>query len=289
MAIISLSYIELGSPRGRPIVALHGAGGTGETWRRMATDGLPRRRWICPDLRGHGDSGSAAPWTLQQFAADVVGLMDSLELSETDMIGHSMGAMVAAEVCKQAKSRVDRVILIDPLALMSDEISKFVRNMKSSDKAEQALKDGGRATTFEQAVRHRMKFSPGCGTPVVPVDAWPYALLEEKARLLRNESGELKARSSVPQASGPDLLTNCAPPDLKGYEGNVLLIRARNSGFCTNRALEAMRNHLFEQLSVVTLNSGHEVLWEKYHECVRAVKDFLRFDVMSPQPELSAD
>ncbi|MFC0534210.1 alpha/beta fold hydrolase [Phytohabitans kaempferiae] len=49
-----LSTTEYGNPTGTPVVALHGGRCTREYWLRTATEGIPRRRWICPDLRGHG-------------------------------------------------------------------------------------------------------------------------------------------------------------------------------------------------------------------------------------------
>lgn len=52
-----LASTGFGTPSGRPIVALHGALGAKERFGRIASEGIPQRRWICLDRRGYGDSG----------------------------------------------------------------------------------------------------------------------------------------------------------------------------------------------------------------------------------------
>lgn len=92
---------------GPDVVALHSLTGHGGRFRRLAQHGL---RIHAPDLRGHGHSTTAPPWTLEQHAHDVLDLLDK----PTVLLGHSFGAVVAVHAARLAPHKVTRLILLDP-------------------------------------------------------------------------------------------------------------------------------------------------------------------------------
>ena len=55
------------------------------------------------------------PHTIEQLAGDVLVTMEALGLNRADIIGHSLGARIAAEICRQqsddARSVLDPVVL----------------------------------------------------------------------------------------------------------------------------------------------------------------------------------
>jgi lipase len=53
------------------LLAVHGVTGHGGRYRALAERGLPERRWLAVDLRGHGHSDWRAPWTTEQHVADL--------------------------------------------------------------------------------------------------------------------------------------------------------------------------------------------------------------------------
>jgi pimeloyl-ACP methyl ester carboxylesterase len=81
-------------------------------------------RVIMPDMRGHGESGRShdrADYTLSAMAGDLVALLDHLGEPGADLMGYSMGAMVALVAAMEAPERFDRIIaagvgarLLDP-------------------------------------------------------------------------------------------------------------------------------------------------------------------------------
>ena len=75
---MSLHLHRFGPAGGRPLVALHGLKGYGGRWRRFAEEQLPGYLVLAPDLRGHGLSPTAPPWTLERHAADVLAVLDEL-------------------------------------------------------------------------------------------------------------------------------------------------------------------------------------------------------------------
>jgi pimeloyl-ACP methyl ester carboxylesterase len=105
---------------GDPVVYLHGAGGL--FWDPFL-DGLAAgRRVIAPEHPGCGLSQGLEHvedlWDLVLYYNE---LLDELGLSRATLLGHSFGAMVAAEIAATNPERVDRLVLIAPIGLWLDE------------------------------------------------------------------------------------------------------------------------------------------------------------------------
>ena len=72
------------------------------------------RRAVCYDLRGHGLSSHAAEgYDVSTGAADLVALLDALELEEVDLAGQSFGALIALRVALEHPDRVRRLVLCE--------------------------------------------------------------------------------------------------------------------------------------------------------------------------------
>jgi lipase len=67
-----LEVHRFGADDGAPLLAMHGVTGHGGRYRTLAQDGLPERRWLAVDLRGHGRSTWDAPWTSERHVADLL-------------------------------------------------------------------------------------------------------------------------------------------------------------------------------------------------------------------------
>jgi pimeloyl-ACP methyl ester carboxylesterase len=100
--------------KGEPVIMLHGWPQHWWAWRHLigplAADG---RSLICPDLRGFGWSSTpAAGYSADQFAADLLKLLDVLELERVDLVAHDWGAVTGFLACLQAPERFGRFIAI---------------------------------------------------------------------------------------------------------------------------------------------------------------------------------
>ena len=112
-----LAYRDTGA--GLPVVFLHPTPLDGDYWRPLAED-LAGVRCIVPDLRGHGGSelGTALPvggfarvpdapvLTMAQLAADVLALLDRIEVREAVFAGCSIGGYVLLELWRAAPERM---------------------------------------------------------------------------------------------------------------------------------------------------------------------------------------
>jgi 3-oxoadipate enol-lactonase len=65
------------------------------------------------DTRGHGGSSAPdLPYDFTMLTADVVGLMDALDVRKAHFVGISMGGMIAQHVALTAPERIDRLVLV---------------------------------------------------------------------------------------------------------------------------------------------------------------------------------
>jgi non-heme chloroperoxidase len=107
---VRLSYQDRGS--GRPIVFVHGWGGSGDVWDYQVLDLAERFRVITVDLRGHGASDK--PWGTYDYALfcrDLQVLMDRLGLEDVTLVGWSMGGHIGLKYVHTIGDRVGRLVL----------------------------------------------------------------------------------------------------------------------------------------------------------------------------------
>ena len=108
---VSLHYEEHGS--GEPLVLLHGGIGNGEMFGAIMPALSASRRVITVDLQGHGGTAdidrALRPETM---ADDVAALIEHLGLPRADVMGYSLGGLVALRAAIQHPQRVRRLVLV---------------------------------------------------------------------------------------------------------------------------------------------------------------------------------
>ena len=111
---IELQVRELAS-NGPTLVLLHGLGASGAVWQGIGRRLHPEFRLVAPDLRGHGDSGKpSAGYLPRDFVGDVAALLSHERSTPVDVLGHSLGAVIAAVLAAEQPELVRRLILVDP-------------------------------------------------------------------------------------------------------------------------------------------------------------------------------
>jgi 3-oxoadipate enol-lactonase len=91
---------------GPPLLLVHGFGGAAWNFSELAPL-LPGRRLIIPDLPGHGASSPLPAPTLAGFADVLAGLIEG----PTDVLGHSLGGVVALRLAERHPALVRRLVL----------------------------------------------------------------------------------------------------------------------------------------------------------------------------------
>jgi 3-oxoadipate enol-lactonase len=100
-------------PPGAPVVVLGNSLGTDMgMWDAQVPALAAHFRVVRYDTRGHGGSPVVpGDCTLAELAADLVGLLDALEVERASFAGVSLGGMTAMELAATAPDRVDRLVL----------------------------------------------------------------------------------------------------------------------------------------------------------------------------------
>ena len=110
----------------QPVIFLHGLTGNGYQLQHYYNFLSHEFRTIAIDFRGRGDSGqTATPSSIAQHCNDVIDLIEALELKRVVLVGYSMGGFIAAQVASLIS--VDKIVLLDGCALMSDHQDGIVR------------------------------------------------------------------------------------------------------------------------------------------------------------------
>jgi hypothetical protein len=88
---------EPGAPGVPTILVVHGITANALSWAAVADEIAGRAELIAVDLRGRaGSRDLEGPWGIDQDVADLVAVLDALELDQVVLAGHSLGAFVAA-------------------------------------------------------------------------------------------------------------------------------------------------------------------------------------------------
>src|SRR4051812_5096300 len=106
------AYREIGPTTGVPVVFLHHVTAVLDDWDPGVVDGIAaERRVILVDLRGVGGSGGTTPDSIEAMAGDAIAFLAALGLSNVDLLGFSLGGMVAQVIVERRPDLVRRVIL----------------------------------------------------------------------------------------------------------------------------------------------------------------------------------
>lgn len=107
--------VKIDGHRGLPWLVLSNSLATNiSMWDRQVEALRDRFRIMRYDQRGHGETDApAGKYNFGILVADVVALMDALEIRRTHFAGLSMGGMTAIALSQQHPDRVDRVVACD--------------------------------------------------------------------------------------------------------------------------------------------------------------------------------
>jgi pyruvate dehydrogenase E2 component (dihydrolipoamide acetyltransferase) len=112
--------------------------------RRLAKGGL---RVLAVDLPGHGKTEARAT-TLEQMVDTTATALRALAVGPVRLVGHSLGAMIAARIAAEGEVDVDHLLLLAPAGLGREIDTAFIDGMIAADsiadlERELAKLDGG--------------------------------------------------------------------------------------------------------------------------------------------------
>lgn len=119
---VELSYRVVGDGE-RDLVVVHGWMVSGTVFDELVErfdDG--NWRIVVPDLRGAGESSPADSYRLEDYAGDVLAVMDDAGVDQACLVGHSMGGQIAQLVAADHPGRIRRLALISPVPASGIEL-----------------------------------------------------------------------------------------------------------------------------------------------------------------------
>ena len=135
---IELAYLRRG--KGTPLVLLHGFPLDHHLWDDVSSLLEDKFDLILPDLRGFGASTTVdSPYSMDDYASDIAGLLDQMGIQKAAIAGHSMGGYVALAFARLYPERVSGLALISSQVLADPPDRKEGRYKSAADVAEKGI------------------------------------------------------------------------------------------------------------------------------------------------------
>ena len=256
MTQVRLHVHEFGPGAGRTVVALHGVTGVAQVFSRLA-DRLPEFRFVAPDLRGHGASGKEPPWDLSMHLRDIRETLDSMGISRAPFIGYSFGGRLAVELLAADRSRVEKLVLLDPALQMSQDSVTTSTDLLLADPS---------FASVQEAIEARRATAPYA--PQEHFDRWAEQLTAGPDGRLRLPCSRAAAITILSELATP-------PPPFASLRIPTLLLVGAESQMVTPKQIEGYQHELGDFLEVKTVRAKHQLIGDAADEVAAAVRAFL--------------
>jgi pimeloyl-ACP methyl ester carboxylesterase len=256
-----LAYIDTGNQAGPAVVLIHGYTDNARDWVPMLPYLSKRFRLILVDLRGHGKSSKPeCCYTRVDFAYDIKLLLEALSIQKADIVGHSLGSIVAQTFAEYWPERTNHVVPIaspggpppgstGPAQFdFAAEIRKLKEPIDPDSPFMIAWWDSPTPVDPEFIRRQRID------SAAIPLKVW-LAVLDQG---LPSGTAYADLQSTLPRLKAPTLL-------IWGSKDPIMEESARKTLI---DALPAARVKIFEGL-------GHNPFWEDPAGVAAAINSFL--------------
>ena len=258
----TLAYVPLGDPQGPPVLLIHGYTDNARDWVPLVPYLSPRFRLIVVDLRGHGRSSKPeCCYTRFDFAYDIKLLLDALGVRQADIVGHSLGSIIAQTFAENWPERTRRVVLISSSAGPKPGTMVTGAGAGYLDQIRQ-LKD---------PIDPDSAFMMGWWSSPTPVDA-------EFLRRQRQDSAAIPARvweAVLDQGVDPMFAGGELQRSLPKLTAPTLLIWGSKDPLIPEDLRQTLREGLPHAQVKIFDGLGHNPFWENPRGCAEVINAFL--------------
>ena len=256
---LALAAQVWGDDAAPPMLALHGWLDNAGSFALLAPLLAQRFHVIALDLPGHGHSDHLAPgaqYHYLDYVRVVLETTDALQLDRYTLLGHSMGAGIAALVAAAAPQRIERLRLIEGLGPLGDDGSQTLKRFREafasradSTKPLRVFRD------IEQAVNARVIVSGLAADLARPIVM--RALIETDGGWQWRSDPRLTHKSAVRQAESQ------IHTILRGIEAPAALLLAKPTTAYLPTAPMQARADCVANMVVSHLDGGHHLHLEQ--------------------------
>jgi len=269
---INISYEVRGT--GFPVIFIHGFGSKKEIWKLQVIDISKKFKTITFDLRGTGlIERPNFPYTMEMFADDIKGLMESLQIKSTHLIGRSLGGMIAQNFVLKYPQQVKKLVLISTNAKFDDKAAVDLIIENRINNIELLKKDPVKAFWNNSRFLYHQKF---------------------RQELKRNPNKKFYGTFSLEDLIEESKIDPSRPQDIKnqGYamkehntidilhqiKSQTLLLAASHDRLIPKSIVNDLHKRIPNSIMKIIENAGHFMTLSKAPEVNNIILEFLEND-----------
>jgi pimeloyl-ACP methyl ester carboxylesterase len=258
---LRLRYREWGDASSPPIVLLHGGSAHAHWWDFFAPAIADTYRVLALDLRGHGDSDHADPpaYRIGDYTRDLAQFVEAMGLGRIDLIGHSLGGMVATAYAGLAPQHLKSLVVVDSQLRITPGGAHYMLRLHNFPQTfyrdrEQAIRRFRLLPTRTEATAEVLAHVAAHGIRQLPDGRWTLKF----------------DRESLAHAEPQDLTTI-----LQRVTCPILFVRGAQSTLLTHAALTALQAAIPHAEAVEVPNAHHHVMLDNPAGFESVVRTFL--------------
>jgi 3-oxoadipate enol-lactonase len=252
-------YFEVAG-EGDPILLIHGHPFDHTMWAPQTAALSKLYQVITPDLRGYGKSTlpESLPTRFEDYATDMLALMDTLSINSFHLAGLSQGGQIIMEIFRQAPARIKSLIFADTFAGLDTPEAKQGRYDTASRLETEGMDSYAGEVIYKMLKPEHVTTQP---------DVAAHVLLMMKASPAKGAATALRARSER-----IDYLTLVLPT----INIPTLVLVGRQDEFTPVAKAEELQQNLQNCKLVIIEDAGHLPNLEHPNEFNAALLDFLK-------------
>lgn len=256
-----MHYLEWGDASAPPVVLLHGGSAHAHWWDDFGASIADTYRVLALDLRGHGDSAHADPpaYRVADYMHDLCKFVAALELDCIHLIGHSLGAMVAAAYAAKELQRLRSLVVVDSQLRLTPAGARYLLRLHNFPQPlyrnrQQAIERFRLLPTQTAADPETLQCMAAHGIRELPDGRWTYKF--DRETLAHHEPQDLT-------------------PLLQRLTCPILIVRGAHSTLLPPAAVATLRAAAPEAEVVEITAAHHHVMLDNPSEFAQAVRTFL--------------
>jgi pimeloyl-ACP methyl ester carboxylesterase len=256
------AYRSFGKSSGTPLVFLQHFTGNMDSWDPAVVNRLSDQRPVVVfDNVGVGNSSGSAPDNIDQMATDAALFMNALGLTTVDLLGYSLGGMIAQKLAAGTPSLVRRAVLVATAPKGGEEHLMEVLADASARKGAEDIRLPLFFTTSEASQAAGRAF-----------------LQRATARAIDRDA---ESAPQVFEAQANALISWCATNDaenriLRAIKQPILIVGGSNDTMLPSESARASFKHLANADHLQFHDSGHGVLFQYPQEFAAYADVFLK-------------
>ena len=239
--------------KGFPLVLVHGFLGSSKMWYPQINFFKDHFRVIAPDLPGFGKSNKAKSLnSIQSIANLLLKILKEKKIDKYNLLGHSMGGMIAQEMAKKNGNKIEKLICYS-----TGPIGEMPGRFETVDQSREKLKEKGLETTAKNIAK--TWFIKG-------TKAKYFDLCVEVGRQTCIEAAD-NALIAFKNWNGVNTLKN--------IKNQTLIVWGDKDKSYDIKQIENLKNNILNSSLVIFKDCSHNVHLEKVNEFNNKIQQFL--------------